>query len=241
MAVKDVRIEPMTEDFILWRCLHSGPLSPSGIEVLPPSGTGPGAMQWERHRSVNVPLLRKLIRTYGSCAMLAIDREEVVGFLRFYPKALLPLADAGRMCLQQAHPAGPSEALVEQPFPVLEDLEDRTLSVHCMMTGSPKQQDNPYQRKGIATRMARELVSWARAQGWEAVEATAFEDLDVLYAVTGDAGKSFWDKLGFRVTAKDRLPVEVWGDFLPTIHEQARAAGLDPEDSRNHYTLRLDL
>ncbi|NPV07979.1 MAG: GNAT family N-acetyltransferase [Anaerolineae bacterium] len=241
MAAEDVRIEPMSEDFILWRCLHDGPLSKTGIERVPPDGTGPGALQWGRHHEVNVPLLRKIIRTYGSCAMLARDGEEVVGFLRFYPKALFALDGAGHMCLQQAYPAGPSEVLVEQPFPTLADMGDRTLSVHCMMTGSPKQEHNPYQRKGIATRMVQSLVPWAQAQGWEAIEATAYEDLDLVYAITGQAGRRFWKRLGFRVTARDRLCIEGYDEFVRTMREQADAAGLKPDDAQNQYTLRLEL
>ncbi len=57
-------------------------------------------------------------------------------------------------------------------------------------------------RKGglpIGSRMARALVEWAGASGWRAVEAYAYQDLPLIYAITGTAGKRFWDKLGFRV------------------------------------------
>jgi len=33
--IKDVVIEPMTEDFIVWRCLHGGPFSCKTIDQWP--------------------------------------------------------------------------------------------------------------------------------------------------------------------------------------------------------------
>ena len=75
--------------------------------------------------------------------------------------------------------------------------KDKTLTVHCMMTGSPFQTENTYQRKGIGTRLAQGLVAWGTAQGWRGIEATAYEGLDILYANTGQAGVPFWERLGF--------------------------------------------
>ena len=104
MSVEDVTIEPMTEQFIVWRCLHGGPLNRDSIENLPPVREGPDAVDWEARRATNVPLLTKLVRTYGTCAMLAKDGKAVVGFVRFYPKALSSLNGAGLLCMQQATP-----------------------------------------------------------------------------------------------------------------------------------------
>ena len=39
-------------------------------------------ISWEDFRARNVPLLRKLVETYGTCVMAARDGEQIVGFLR---------------------------------------------------------------------------------------------------------------------------------------------------------------
>ena len=158
-----IEIKPMDKNFILWRCLHYGPLNNESIEQIPDNEYHDNLKQCGVR---NVPLLEKLTDTYGACAMLAWDGDQVVGDLRFYPKTILSIDGAGILCMQQLFPAGPSEDFIEQAFPPLEEIEDKTLIARCLMTGSPGQKENPYQRKGIGTRMARELISWARERGW---------------------------------------------------------------------------
>ena len=56
----------------------------------------------------NVPLLKKLVQTYGICAIVAREGAEVVATLRFYPKSLCEFSAGGAaFCLQQFYPAGP--------------------------------------------------------------------------------------------------------------------------------------
>jgi hypothetical protein len=128
----------------------------------------------ECYRQRNLPLLRKIAKTYGACAILARDGDHIVGQLRFYPKAICDLKGAGGLCLQQDHPAGPAEDFADHDFPPLAQIEDKTLVVHCLMTGSPQQRENPYQRKGIGTRMVRALIQWAKTNGWERNEADSY-------------------------------------------------------------------
>jgi len=238
MTLENIVIEPMMEDFILWRCLHGGPLSQESIDRLPSDDT----MGWEALRLRNLPLLRKIIRTYGTCAIVARDGGYVVGFLRFYPKVLMSLEDAGGLCLQQAFPAGPSQHLAESRFHLLGEIEDRTLIVHCMMTGSPFREKNPYQRKGIGMKMARALVQWAEENGWDGIEATAYEDLDILYAHTGQAGRHFWERLGFQEVEVGIQSIVGWREeFVRAMRAQAIVRGLNPEDAQNKYRMRLDL
>jgi len=234
--VEDVTIRPMTKGFILWRCLHGGPLSGETINQWPAAE----APSWERHRALNVPLLERLIQTYGTCAMLAWDHEDVVGFVRFYPKALLSVPGAGGMCLQQRHPAGPSARLLGEVLPPQSAMEDRTLTVHCLMTGSPHRAENPYQRVGLGSRLVREMTDWAAANGWRAIEAYAFEDVKVLYTMTGQAGRRFWEKLGFAVAKSERRE-DLSGELLQTVQRQLAEQGRDPELAHMAYTMRLDL
>jgi GNAT superfamily N-acetyltransferase len=241
IMVEDVVIEPMTEQFILWRCLHGGPLSRDTIDQWSSASTLPLG----RYRKRNIPLLVKLTRTYGACAIVARDGDEIVGKLRFYPKVVCDLQGAGCMCLQQDHPAGPAVDFADSDFPAPAQIEDKTVAIHCMMTGSSHQKENPYQRKGIGTRMVRTLIEWAKANGWERIEAHSFEDLPIIYEITGSAGHTFWEKLGFRLV--DRHPHPDLQDrsqfvkFVKTLEEQAKSIGIPPERASDRLVMRLDL
>ena len=101
--IEKLEIEMMSGDFILWRCLHSGPLTKDTVDRPAPHPHVP----WDRLRSRNVPLLARLIDVYGSCAVIARDGDRIVGQLRFYPKALCRMAAEGPgLCLQQLFPPG---------------------------------------------------------------------------------------------------------------------------------------
>ena len=227
--IEDVVVEAMTEEFILWRCLHDGPLSCETIDL------------WPHYRGRNEPLLRKLIQTYGTCAIVARDGDQVVGQLRFYPKVVLAMND-GYLCLQQDQPFGPADGFVDSDFPEPAAIEDKTLSVHCMMTGSSQQDENPYQRKGIGTRMVRTLIQWAGANDWEHIEADAFEEIPWIYEITGSAGYTFWEKLGFHIADRHPHPhLQGHDDFVQKLEEQAKAAGISPERARDRIIMRLDL
>ncbi len=235
--IEDVVIEPMTEKFILWRCLHDGPLSCKTIDQWPETYR----MLLERYRDRNVPLLRKLIQTYGTCAIVARDGDQVVGQLRFYPKVVRAM-HGGYLCLQQDPPEGPADEFADNDFPELAAIEDKTLSVHCLMTGSSQQAENPYQRKGIGTRMAKILIQWAGANGWEHIEADAFEDIPLVYEITGSAGYTFWEKLGFYIADRHPHPdLQGHDEFVRKLEEQAKAIGISPERARDRIIMRLDL
>jgi len=239
--IVDVVVEPMTEEFIVWRCLHDGPLTRETIDQWPCES----AMPWACYRERNKHLLAKLTRTYGSCAILARAGSQVVGHLRFYPKSVSDMKDAGGLCLQQDSPAGPVENFADSDFPDPAQIEDKTLVVHCLMTGSPQQKENPYQRKGIGSRMVRALIEWAKVNGWERIEADSFEDIPIIYDITGSAGHTFWEKLGFHLV--DRRPHPELRDrsqfveFVTTLEEQAKSVGMLPERARDRLVMRLDL
>ena len=230
-------IEPMRDDLVLWRCLHGGPLSPTTIDAPAPH---PG-IDWPRTRARNLPLLKKLMRTYGSCAIVARAGAEAVGTLRFYPKALCSFSAGGAaFCLQQDYPAGPEEDMATRRFPPIDGLQDGTLFVHCLMIAAPVEEPDRYRRRGVATRMALELVRWAREKGWQAIEAHAYEEIPMLYAISGAAGRRFWEKIGFRVLYKDTEP-GLTGDILEAVRKSAEPAGVPAERVADRYRMRLDL
>jgi len=242
IMLKDVVVEPMTEELILWRCIHGGPLSRDTID----QWSSEGEMSWERYRKRNMSLLVKLTRTYGSCAIIARDGDYIVGHLRFYPKAVCDMEGAGGPCLQQDH--GPADDFADSDFPGPAQIEDRTLVVHCLMTGSPQQKENPYQRKGIGSRMVWALIDWAKANGWERIEVDSFEDLPIIYEITGSAGYTFWEKLGFRLVDRHPHPAlqvqnerTEFHEFVKTLEKQAKSIGVPPERAKDRLVMRLDL
>ena len=236
--LEDVIIKPMTEEFLLWRCLHDGPLTHDTIDQLPSAGK----MPWKRYRKRNTPLLRKLTRTYGACAIIALDNNRIVGKLRFYPKSVCDMEGAGNLCLQQDYPAGPSEDFANSSFTDPEKITDKTLLVHCLMTGSSHHNENPFQRKGIGTRMVRTLIQWAGTNGWEYIEADSFEDIPIIYEITGSAGHTFWEKLGFHISLRQPHPhLQNRSPFVLTLEEQAKLLGIPPARARDRLVMRLDL
>ena len=240
IVVDSIVVEPMTEEFILWRCLHDGPLSCNTIDQLPADGPIP----WERYRKRNIPLLEKLSRAYGAYAIVAREGSRIVGQLRFYPKAVLDMKGSADLCLQQDYPAGPADDFANIDFAALAHIEDKTLVVHCLMTGSSQQKENPLQRKGLGSRMVRALIQWAKDKGWDRIEADSFEDIPIIYEVTGSAGHAFWEKLGFSVVGRHPHPAlrePELNSFVTTLVEQAKAAGISPERAKDQIVMRREL
>jgi hypothetical protein len=234
---EELILEPMREDFLLWRCLHGGPLSGQNIDTPAPNSE----VNWPSVRARNIPLLAKLTRTYGACAILARDGNDVVGTLRFYPKVLCSSEDSGvGICLQQPSPAGPADDLAEGEFLPLAKLSDKTVFVHCLMVASPSRDPGRYRRKGLATRLAQGLIRWATEQGWSAIEANAYEELPILYAISGAAGRRFWEPLGFRLIRQDTEPA-IRGGLLEKLRRDAVSAGQNPQNTANRFRMRLDL
>jgi hypothetical protein len=240
-VLSDVVTEMMSSELILWRCLHGGPLTSESIERPQPDPRLP----WAQFRARNVPFLSKLTEVYGGCAVIARDGEHVVGHLRFYPKAICQMAAPGPgLCLQQTFPCGPADDVVERTFPPLAQMADKTVFVHCMMTGSSQREDNPYQRKGIGSRLVGTLIEWARPRGWSTIEATAYADLPCVYAITGQAGKTFWEKLGFHVVEAAIEPAFLEADndgFVRGLLNEAADRRMDATAAKTRYTMRLNL
>jgi hypothetical protein len=198
-------------------------------------------VDWVRDRARNIPLLKKLIGTYGTCAMIARDGGKVVATIRFYPKALCSFSNEGTgFCLQQDSPAGPKDDLAMQKLRPLDELPDKTLFVHCLMIAPAGDEPDRYRRKGLATRMSLELIRWAKENRWKAIEATAYEDIPFLYAISGVAGRRFWEKLDFRVIHQDIEP-GISGEFLEKARKDAVSAGIPISMAANRYRMRREL
>jgi hypothetical protein len=232
-------VEMMTREALLWRCLHGGPLTANSLEEAGPDGNVPFAV----FRARNLRLLENLTDTYGACAVAARMGEAFVGHLRFYPQAVREMAAPGQgLCMQQEFPGGPPDDLGSRAFPRIEEIGDRTLLVHCMMVAAEGPEGWALRRQGIGTRLARALIDWAATNGWRAIEATAYASLPIIYTISGQAGRGFWESLGFRLLRTEREPLlEKENDFVRKMRQEALGLGLDPASIANKYVMRLDL
>jgi len=238
MDADPIVVELMPPHCIVWRCLHGGPLEPEDLDR---DGPDP-AIEWPALRARNVPLLRALTETYGACAVVAREGRRIVGTLRFYPRAVLSMAGSIGFCLQQPFPCGPGPDFPGTAFPPPERLEDRTLAVHCLCAGRPGAAGDPHRRRGLGSRMVEALVAWARPRGWRAIEAVTHNDFDFLYDVSGAAGRSFWERLGFRVARSGIEPeLRKEGEVLDALRREAAARGIAEDRIAEKFTMRLDL
>ena len=232
-------VEMMSAEALLWRCLHGGPLTAASVDAPGPDGSVP----FRSFRARNLRFLRSLAGTYGAFAVVARQGETIVGHLRFYPKAVRELAaPAIGLCLQQEVPSGPADDLGRMRLPPLAEIADKTLLVHCLMVAPDGPGGGSLRHRGIGRRMAQRLVEWAGANGWRAVEATAYAPVPIVYAISGQAGRNFWEALGFRLAGTRREPLlEEENDFVRVMREQAAALGLDPASIADVSTMRREL
>ncbi len=157
-----MRICPMDESFVLYRCAHFGPLSPSNIETLPHEIPGLPEGQFERNRQ----FLGRLIDAYGSCGMLAMDGDSVVGHVRFYPQVI---CDQHKFCCQEAAYAI-SQEMAEMELPALENRADRVLRIDCILV------HKDYRGQGLSHALLDGVLEWAREHDWTTVRAWASPD-----------------------------------------------------------------
>ena len=189
-------------------------------------------MQSQGRFELNIRFLARVIEVYGSCAILAWDDDKVVGYVRYFPQSLLEKLGVASLCMQQAPPNGVSKETIEIDFPTLEESQKNALKINCMMVGS--------QRRGVGSALVKELIRWAREESWPSLEATAFCDLPGIYEITGQAGRSFYEKLGFEVVSQKPNP-NISGGFREMLEKQAVEQGLPKEDARAEYSMSFNL
>jgi GNAT superfamily N-acetyltransferase len=219
-------LKPMDGSFLIWRCLHDGPITRDNLNAPPDESC-------LAYQESAIRLLRQLTKRYGSAAILAWEGDNVVGLLRFVPKVVSQMEGGGGFCLLMPYPAGPTKAFPHKVLPSQESIEDRTLVVTCMQLLSDRQ------RQGVGRAMVERLKSWAREEGWDAVEATAYQDLPLVFEVTGNAGRQWWEELGFHVReSMEEEAMRGYDDFVHTLGIQARERAMDPQDVTQKFIMR---
>lgn len=177
-----------------------------------------------------------MIRRYGTCAILAWEKEKVVGFLRFYPLNIVRLvAESGG---EQRHPIAVTSMRFER--------DPTALWVQCVMTSGPYENSDQAKkvgaRKGIGLKIVKGLVSWAKEHGWKRIVKQAHSDLDCFYGICGGGGRAFWEKAGFKVMETFREKNDFWGDYwTDTIERQRNEKGMTTQEVWTYYQMNYDL
>ncbi|MFC1551008.1 GNAT family N-acetyltransferase [Candidatus Latescibacterota bacterium] len=198
-----MKIVPMTNDILLYKCIHSGPLDCSTPETTDNSIAPVSKEQLERNRK----FLSQLIDTYGSCAMLAIEENSVVGHVRFYPKFLI---DRYEFCCHVAEYSITDE-IIKTDLPPIESLDNRTLRINCFLI------DKTYRGQGLSGDLITAIVDWAGSNGWKAVSALATHDNYWLSQQMCLPKLSTYQKLGFET--KELIVIPEAGEHLKNIEE----------------------
>jgi len=155
----------MDKDFILFRCVHFGPLSPSNIEKMSMNALGLSKEQCDRNKK----FLSRLIDVYGSCAMLAKEDDFVVGQARFYPQVIFDLIGQKHICCQDPK-FDVAQQMIEMDLPTIENLANRILRIHCWLI------HKDYLERGLSHALLDGILEWAQSHDWKVVRAYAGPD-----------------------------------------------------------------
>ena len=170
----------MNKDFILFCCLHGGPLSPSSIEKKCSIPKG--------QSNRNKKLLARLIDTYGSCAMLAMEGDSVVAHARFYPQTIY---NQFKFCCQDPNHAI-SQEMVEMKLPPLANPAERILRITCFFV------HKDYQGQGMCHKLIDAILEWAKSNAWKSVRCFAYLDNYWLSSEMCTPMLRTYDKHGFK-------------------------------------------
>jgi GNAT superfamily N-acetyltransferase len=139
--------------------------------------------------------LRKMVEVYGSCGVLALDGDIIVGVLWFYPQ-WIKQKFGGPICIQGEN----YEALTQfnlEAVPAMEAMPTKTLHIECMMVVRSERAD--YTGRGIGRGMIEHLITWARQNHWTRIEAQAISDIKPLRLWAGAYTVARYQALGFEI------------------------------------------
>jgi GNAT superfamily N-acetyltransferase len=187
----------MDEGCLLPACLHHGPVSLASLRhaettataVEEQEGIAPGAL---------ARFLRALCQRYGSCGVLAVAGDLVVGKLRFAPAQVEQMLSG--ICLQTPPAARRIAGLELAALPPREDLANQTLRLDCYQVAEG------YRGRRIAEQMLEKAIGWARAQGWQSLSSAAIRHIPPLLNWSGAASLKALERRGFTVTGQQVSP-----------------------------------
>jgi len=181
----------MNKDFILFCCLHCGLLSPSTIDEK--------CSLSEEQFSRNKKILGRLIDTYGSCAMLAMENDTVVAHARFYPQMIWDQFKSGWFCCHDPNHAITQE-LAEMEFPPLANQAERILRIACFLVPMD------YRGQGLSHKLIDAILDWAKRNAWKSIRCLAYPDNYWLSSEMCTPMLRTYSKHGFRKIGTVMIP-----------------------------------
>ena len=182
----------MSKDFILFRCLHDGPLSHSNIEAKSMNIGRLSKEQLERNKK----LLTRLIDDYGSCAMLAMEGDSVIAHARFYPQIVYNRFEF--CCHDPKHII--TQEMVEMDLPPLTNPTERILRITCFFV------HKDYRGQGLSHKLINATLEWAKNNGWKSVRCFAYQDSYWLASEMCTPMLSTYSKHGFKKIGTVKIP-----------------------------------
>jgi GNAT superfamily N-acetyltransferase len=139
--------------------------------------------------------LRGISRRYGATGLAAIEDGQIVGLLRFYPRALRETI--GQLCPQDEPFARRLASTAVESLPKLNDLRPRELQIACL-------QVIPERRgRGVGRALIQGTVAWARERGWDEIYAPAIRHILPLMSWSGQMSATSLRKQGFEVVGQE--------------------------------------
>ena len=229
---------------MLCRCMHGGPVPLDSASLAIP----------EVLQDAVEMFLRVMINRYGSCAVLVLDGDYIVGVLWFHPDIIKEkLGEGHTPCIQEEHNVEAIANLDLESLPSMEDLPDKSLRIECMMLVHEYDKSKvktDYTGRGIGRRMVETLIEWAKDNGWKRIMARAIPDIKPLLLWKGSYSVERYRALGFRVIATDTgmglleaansQKLGYHGPRIKKMWEEKYSHVSDDEISRL-YTMVLDL
>jgi GNAT superfamily N-acetyltransferase len=183
-------------------------------------------------------MLKALCHEYGSCGVMAVDGDIVIGKVRFYPRQVM---DDIQACVQQN--AERIAAFDPASLPSTASLDPAALCIHCV------QVCEEYRGQRVGTSMLEHVIDWAHAEGWTEVRATAIPPIGPLLEWCGGMNVDVYRRLGFLEISRAVSPehLEAVSNMRAGYHGDAVKRQWDAmgdisiEDAATVYEMALDL
>jgi len=143
-----------------------------------------------------VKTLQGISGRYGTCGVMAIDDDMVLGKIRAYPQALVDRVTYP--CVQQEAAIRPVVDLDLSTLPTLNECP--VLHIYCMQVASA------YSGHSIVGAMLDALIEQAKDAGWQELRARAISSIPPLMNWCGQLSRGALAKRGFRVIGSSISP-----------------------------------
>ena len=194
-----MKISHMNADFILYCCLHCGPVNASTIDekcTLP-----------DDQAARNKQFLTRVVETYGSCGMLVEEKGLVIAHARFYPHFIHDQFDF--CCHDPNHMI--TEEMVRMELPRLEKLKERSLRITCFFVHAD------YRGQGLSHKLIAAILEWAKANEWQRIRCFASYNNHFLASEFCTPMLQTYKKFGFKQLKVVTMPELT--DFLEKMKE----------------------